>query len=89
MTQAFIFEQTVRDEDVEPDDGGASLMVQFDDVPSGRYIPRDERPAEAFVSETLFVRVQSWDEEKAHHDFRRLVGKRVRVTIEILDNDPT
>lgn len=33
----------------------------------------------------IFVRVQSWDETKRHETFNRLVGKRVRVTVEVLD----
>jgi len=32
----------------------------------------------------IFVRVQSWDETKKHKEFNALIGKRVRVTIEII-----
>ncbi len=35
----------------------------------------------------LFVRIQSWDETQAHVEFRRLVGQRVRVTIEVLPSE--
>lgn len=33
----------------------------------------------------MFVRIQSWDSLKTHEEHRQLEGKRVRVTIEILD----
>jgi len=31
---------------------------------------------------TLAVRIMSWDEYKSHQDFNRLIGRRIRVTIE-------
>lgn len=31
----------------------------------------------------LFARIHSWDESLSHIDFEKLIGKRVRVTIEI------
>lgn len=33
----------------------------------------------------VFVRIQSWDETKEHKDFNALKGKRVRVTIEVVE----
>lgn len=33
----------------------------------------------------LFVRIQSWDELNRHEEFRELEGKRVRVTIEVIE----
>lgn len=33
-------------------------------------------------SNTLFVRVHSYAENKQHPDFDQLVGKRVRITVE-------
>lgn len=33
----------------------------------------------------MFVRVQSWDETKEHKDFNAFKGKRVRVTIEVVE----
>lgn len=33
----------------------------------------------------LFVRVHSWDETRKHEEFRRLIGKKIRVTIEIVE----
>lgn len=34
----------------------------------------------------LFVKLQSWDEECNHPEFNEFYGKRVRVTIETLDD---
>jgi hypothetical protein len=33
----------------------------------------------------LFLRLQSWDESKRHHQFNEFIGRRVKVTIETID----
>lgn len=38
------------------------------------------------VDEQMFVRVQSWDETLQHPQFKMFKGKKVRVTIEVIDN---
>lgn len=38
-------------------------------------------------SSCLFVRVQSWDETRKHEEFRSLEGKKVRVTIEVIEEN--
>jgi len=38
-------------------------------------------------AEGLFVRIQSWSNEKKHPAFEQLLGKRVRVTIETLEDE--
>ena len=54
---------------VQAEDGGQALIAEL-----------------AGKGETgLFVRLQSWDETKRHEDMSRLMGRRVRVTIEIID----
>lgn len=35
----------------------------------------------------LFVRIQSWSEQKDHHDFESLMHKKIRVTIEVLESN--
>jgi len=30
----------------------------------------------------LFIRLMSWNEGKKHDDLRRLIGRRIRITIE-------
>lgn len=33
-----------------------------------------------------FFRFQSWDEEKVHHEFEQFVGRRIRITIETVED---
>lgn len=69
MTVIAQFETQVDHPAVDIEDGGRAKILSLDDN-----------------SEVgLFVRVQSWDETKEHKDFNQLLGKRVRVTVEILD----
>ncbi|HPG04750.1 MAG TPA: hypothetical protein P5256_06430 [Beijerinckiaceae bacterium] len=66
--------------DIEIEDGGQALIGQIDES----------------ADPAFFVRLQSWDETargrslgdlapEAHATFRRLVGKRLRITIDIID----
>ena len=42
---------------------------------------------ELFDPGQVFVRVQSWDEALQHNQMRAFLGKRLRVTVETLDED--
>jgi hypothetical protein len=56
---------------VEVQDGGQAQLVEF-----------------ANTSETgLFVRLQSWDDQRQHAEISHLLNRRVRVTVEVLDDD--
>jgi hypothetical protein len=33
----------------------------------------------------IFVRVQSWDEEKEHKEFKKFQDKEIRITVETVD----
>lgn len=33
----------------------------------------------------MFIKVQSWDETKKHAEFANVDGKKVRITIEVLE----
>lgn len=57
-------------EDLRSEDGGCALIEDIE--------PKEE-------DDCLFVRVQSWDETKEHKDFNALKGKRVRITIEVVE----
>lgn len=52
------------------DDGGAARIANLSN--------QDE-------DSCLFVRIQSWDELLRHDEFREFEGKRVRVTIEVIE----
>jgi hypothetical protein len=42
-------------------------------------VPEGERDTD---SDTLFVRIQSWDEKKEHPDMKKIEGKKIKVTVE-------
>lgn len=54
------------------DDGGQARIATIN----------DENPD---PHEEMFVRVQSWDEGLEHAQFKLFEGKRVRVTVEVLE----
>lgn len=58
--------------EVHTEDGGMSMISE--DI----YCDPD-------LDHGLFVRLQSWDRLKKHADLSALAGKKVRVTIEVLD----
>lgn len=58
------------DQKVEPDD------VKTEDGGQAKVLEFNNEES------TLFLRVQSWAEDKRHPDFDQLVGKRVRITVE-------
>lgn len=47
--------------------------------------PLPDGIAETGPDGCFFVRLQSWDDDKKHPLMSRLMGKRVRVSVEILD----
>jgi hypothetical protein len=65
-------------DDITKEDGGAAIIVTLaDDQEFG-----------------IFVRIQSWDEnawngaiplEDVHEDIKKILNKKVRVTIEVLE----
>lgn len=57
------------DREVKAEDSGQALILELSE-------PGDSG---------MFVRVQSWDERKAHAEFRAFDGKRIRVTIEAIE----
>lgn len=36
--------------------------------------------------DTMFIRIQSWDETRGHKDAREFDGKKVRVTLEVIND---
>lgn len=59
------------------EDGGCALIGEVcdDDILRG-----SEAPSE------VFVRIQSWDDDRLHPTIRQLEGKRVRVTVEVIED---
>lgn len=65
-------EGTVTEEELTVEDGGSALIYE------GGVIEKGE-------DDCLFARIQSWDEYGGHPSMYGLVGKRVRITIEVED----
>jgi len=66
-----IFEQKIKERDVEVEDGGSAKIVCVDGA-----MQEDNG---------MFVKLQSWDEELKHTDFNKFVGRKVRITVETID----
>lgn len=69
----LVMEQQINDADIDEEDGGRAKIAHF--------TGDDKRDA----AEGLFVKIQSWSESGEHVDFDAMIGKRVRVTVEVLD----
>jgi hypothetical protein len=57
------------------EDGGRALIAEVD---------RDEK-LEDSDNDAFFVRIQSWSDDRTHPTMNALIGKKVRVTIEIIE----
>ena len=60
-------------EDISDEDGGAALIHEGELVDDGG-------------DGCLFVKLQSWDDGLEHPLMTTITGKRVRITVEILDD---
>jgi hypothetical protein len=69
----IIFEGVV---EYASEDGGQALIAS---------IYEQTEPPSAPEEPGMFVRLQSWDEGGGHELARSLEGKRVRVTVEVID----
>lgn len=58
------------------EDGGQALIADI-----------QEEGAD-LTSPGMFVRLQSWDEKYVHENAEKFRGKRVRVTVEIIEDNP-
>lgn len=60
------------DEIIIEDQGKAILTEPIND-------PNDEN-----LDAGMFVRLQSWDDDKIHSDFKQFIGKKIKITVEII-----
>lgn len=72
-TSKIVMEQTLR-LDSREDSGMALIGENFEHTPS--------------EDNGFFARLQSWDVTKAHKVFNELLGRRVRVTVEVIERSP-
>ena len=65
----IVFEEMIKNRCVSSEDSGCALIYEFSN---------DDESG-------VWAKVTSWDESKKHIDFNKLLGRKVRVTIETLD----
>lgn len=73
MTAKIVIEGTMPEKLVSREDGGQAVIAEIEN-------PDDPDPDEGF-----FVKLQSWSERRHHPVIESLIGKRIRVTVEVLD----
>lgn len=70
----YVIEAQTTDEDISVEDGGCAKILFV--------APTDGEDG-------IFARIQSWyenpDDPKAHQEINQLLGKRVRITIEVIE----
>jgi hypothetical protein len=87
-TQLYAVTGVVDPDHIDVNDGGQSMVTQVGDD--------DEQGGD----DCFFIRLQSWDESvtqvplthaalEGHRFFRALIGKKVRVAVEVIDDEPT
>jgi hypothetical protein len=66
-----VFEKKLNTEEMTKEDGGQAMIFTI---------------SEPFEEENgMFVRIQSWDENKEHKELKKFEGRKVRITIETID----
>lgn len=60
-------------------------VVEFQKEDDGMALICESIVKEVIRDPHMFVRVQSWDEERKHPLAQSLVGKKIRVTIEVIE----
>lgn len=68
--KTIIINTTLRGDEINTEDGGQAKIFTAS--------PDDNENG-------LFINICSWDENKEHTDFNKLIGKKIRITIETID----
>jgi hypothetical protein len=69
-----IIEGKIDKENTNTEDGGQAVITTME----FRDTPEDE-------DNGMFVRIQSWDENCKHEEFKKFEGRKIRITIETID----
>jgi hypothetical protein len=75
-----VFEQVMFAEEVDVEDNGCARIFEVGDLTA------DSETEASNQNDGLFVRIQSWSDNAIHTDFDKFVDKRIRVTIETIDD---
>lgn len=71
MRKIYETESVIKDGFISREDGGDAMI----------YDAIDE--VETIGDGCLFVRLQSWDEEQVHPLMTDIIGKKIRITVEV------
>jgi len=89
MTKVLVLEGLVDPQFISIEDGGQAKITEvvsdadakvIADIASGRQKEGDE-------INPFFVRLHSWSTKQEHKTFDSLIGKRVRITVEIVEEN--
>lgn len=61
------------------------ILDQESTEDSGKSIICDIVEADENHHDTMFLKVQSWDETKEHNQISQFINKKVRITIEVIE----
>ncbi len=91
----FVLESKIDENDVEVEDGGSAVIVSVSHEEENNVHSKN-------TAKEIFVRIQSWSEnfhdkkgygyslqerlEGGHEEIKQIFGKKIRVTIEILED---
>lgn len=70
-TTVFEHSETVTPNNVDYQDGKQAMIVELG--------------GDNTIDPNFFMRLQSWDESKQHDFLKSLLGKQVKITIEIIE----
>jgi len=66
-----VFEGDINKENTDVEDGGQAIITHITE-------PTD-------TDNGMFIRIQSWDEQLKHEEFKKFEGRKIRITIETVD----
>lgn len=79
--QKLGFEEIIQTQEVDKQDSGQALIYTFNGTKESYDESEEMNGCEAGV----FVRFQSWDTSKKHEIFNKYIGKKVKITIEVVE----
>lgn len=69
--KAMVIITEMKQEEIDIEDGGQALIFTA--------TQDDEEDIDG-----MFVRVQSWDETKKHKEMSQFIGKKIKITVEVI-----
>ena len=66
-----VFEGDINKENTDVEDGGQAIITHITEPTN--------------TDNGMFIRIQSWDEQLKHEEFKKFEGRKIRITIETID----